>query len=291
MKEVYWLGKINDSEVFYDESRLLAQHQAALTIIQAILDNPELHAFKWLDLACGKGQIITQLEKNLSLEAITKIQYYGYDIQSDFLKITEKKAKSLKMNSVDVKTGEISSFPSLFPEDLKFDFVTLTNTIHEFSPKIIPQLLYEIIIRLNNEGAFFIYDMEKLPSLELGAIPWKKDEITDIILCFLRDLGIDENYNPRAGQWVHKSCNGWNINLQRKFFGIDLQGIKSNKKIAIENAEKNVREKLKYKFEECKEVLDSITEYGVENHDEENEKIVSLYDFWALHKALEVKEI
>lgn len=125
---------LSDSSAFYDEKRQLTQHQSILTIIQGILGNPRLALFRWLDLACGKGQIIAQLEKNLNDESRAKIEYFGYDIQNEYIKITEKKASSLKLKSFKIKTGEISNFPDIYDVGDKFDLITLTNTVHEIMP-------------------------------------------------------------------------------------------------------------------------------------------------------------
>ena len=75
------------------EARLFGQHQAVLTILQGILDDPNLGEYHWLDLACGKGQIISQAEKNLSVTARAKILYFGYDVDNESLKVAEKKAR------------------------------------------------------------------------------------------------------------------------------------------------------------------------------------------------------
>jgi ubiquinone/menaquinone biosynthesis C-methylase UbiE len=44
---------------------MLTQHQAALTLLQRLLADPGVSQLNWLDLACGKGQIITHLDENL----------------------------------------------------------------------------------------------------------------------------------------------------------------------------------------------------------------------------------
>ena len=282
------MGTIKASSAILDESKLLVQHQAALTLIQSILDNPELEKFRWLDLGCGKGQIIVNLDKNLNSNAISKIHYTGYDVKNEYLMITEKKANSLGIKSVDMKTGEISSFSSLVHESTKFDFITLTNTIHEFDPKVLSELFYELIVRLDENGCLFIYDMETLPDskLELGAIPWKKEEMSEIFESFLKGIGI-ESYIPQLGKWSHNTCNGWNVNIQKRYFKVDNSTLKANHDKAITSTTKVLKEKLLQKYEECKNLLESITKYGQEVPNDEREKNRCLYDFWALSRAME----
>jgi ubiquinone/menaquinone biosynthesis C-methylase UbiE len=54
-----------DAKATLNKERLFAQHQAALTILQRELDSPKIKKYNWLDLACGKGQIIVHLIDNL----------------------------------------------------------------------------------------------------------------------------------------------------------------------------------------------------------------------------------
>lgn len=81
---------INDSHAT-EEDRLLAQHQAALTLLQRALLDPKVSNYRWLDLACGRGQIINHLHEILDRSQRQKISYFGYDIKVDYTTITEKK--------------------------------------------------------------------------------------------------------------------------------------------------------------------------------------------------------
>ena len=71
---------IGDSSAVLEFERMLPQHQAAITLLSSLLQNPQVDKFYWLDLACGKGQIISQLNENLTIENRKKIIYHGYDI-------------------------------------------------------------------------------------------------------------------------------------------------------------------------------------------------------------------
>jgi len=274
---------LNDSDTFYDEKKQLAQHQAILTIIQGILPNPRLKAFRWLDLACGKGQIITQLEKNLDEKSIAKIEYFGYDIKAENIKIVEKKASTLKLKSFNFNIGEISNFPIVYSIGEKFDLITLINTIHEITPAIISSLLFQSLIRLNSTGCLFIYDMEKLPDPELGAITWKKTEFEEIVKAFLENIGINDN--PPSGQWPHSSCMGWNIQLKREYLDIDIERIIENKNTILENTNSTIEKIIDRKVENYRKTLESLTSFGPENMEEKNQIVEYLYGFWAITRA------
>lgn len=280
------MSQIADSDAIYDEERLLTQHQAALTLIQATLDNPQLITYNWLDLACGKGQIIANLENNLSANARGKVVYFGYDIEVNYAKNAEKKAESLGFKGSDVQIGELSSFTKLYSPEICFNFITLTNTIHEIDPANLSLLLFDCIARLCEDGCLFIYDMEKLPSLELGAVPWKRAEISEIISTFLKSLEV-EDYSPTPSQWRHKSCNGWNVQIHRTHIKITDETLNEKKGFVIEATKKRIGEILERKFKECEASLKSLTKYGTETDEENNNKQTLLYDYWALSQAME----
>lgn len=280
------MESLSDSSAFYDENRQLAQHQSILTIIQGILGDPKLTLYSWLDLACGKGQIIAQLEKNLNEESRAKIEYFGYDIQNEYIKITEKKASSLNLKSFRINTGEISHFPDIYDSMNKFDLITLTNTVHEIMPTVVSSLLFESLIRLNSTGYLFIYDIEKLPNPELGAITWKKTEFEEIVKAFLENVGIND-INPISGQWQHQSCMGWNIQLKREYFDIDIEETIRNKHTILEGTNAVIKDIIDRKFEDFRKALESLTLYGPENKEEQNQIIEYLHGFWAISRAKE----
>jgi hypothetical protein len=78
------VNSIADSDAFKDPDRMPPQHQAALTLLQDRLSNPTVVKIRWLDLACGRGQIISSLDGNLSKPALNRLEYWGYDINPAF---------------------------------------------------------------------------------------------------------------------------------------------------------------------------------------------------------------
>lgn len=282
------MAAIKDSDAYLNKERLLAQHQAALSILQGRLENPKISDLSWLDLGCGKGQIIINLEYNLGDAARAKISYSAFDIKDEHLSITEKKAETLKFKSINGKVGDISDFPNLFPVQQKFDFITLTNSIHEFSPLLIPKILFESLIRLAPHGLFFLYDMESLPILELGAVTWTREEIHALSNAFLKNLGVSD-YFPTPGKWHHSSCDGWNLQINREYINISDVDLLSKKAEAIERTQHQIVEILKRKLFECEKSLESITKHGAETEDEDKLKAKLLYDFWSLKRIKEIK--
>ena len=161
------MTSIADSSAVYDRQRQLAQHQAALTLLQDTLADPQIQEYRWLDLACGKGQIILHIEENLTSNARSKIVYYGYDVENEYLRYAERTAQLSGFKNIDIAVGMLSNFSHNFLDELRFDFITLTNTIHEIRPKLLPNIIWDCLNRLSESGSLFVYDMEQLPQAEL----------------------------------------------------------------------------------------------------------------------------
>jgi SAM-dependent methyltransferase len=156
------MSSIADSDALLDSQRVLPQHQAALTLLQQRVANPHCARVRWLDLACGRGQIIVDLERNLSSEARSKIEYCGYDVNETFARETRKIADRLGMASVSITIGHLNDFTKLFPPSTLFDFITLTNTVHEVLPEDLAAVLVQCLLRINDNGTLFVYDMERV---------------------------------------------------------------------------------------------------------------------------------
>lgn len=277
-----------DSSAVLDQDRLLAQHQAALTLIQRLLQNPNVSEFTWLDLACGRGQIIVHLEHNLSQTSRSKIHYHIYDVKASYVNDTRRRADSLGLKSIVPVTSQLAKMPDHYPATEKFDFITFTNTVHELAPLQVATSLVDCVLRLKPNGSLFVYDFETFPDSlhELGAIAWTRAEVQELIKAMLTAFGVT-NYQPEVGQWKHKSCFGWNINLEREHFGSAHADLVSKRDSAITALKECMMKLLQRKLLECRQMLESFTEEGTETAGEEQEKVGALYNFWALSRIID----
>jgi hypothetical protein len=280
------LTTIADSSAFKDRERLLPQHQAALTLLQARLSAPTVTSLSWLDLACGRGQIILSLDSNLSSEARCKIAFWAYDLDQHYARETRKVAEPLGFASLEVTVGELSDFNRILPSGSLFDFITLTNTVHEIEPVRLATLLATCLGRLADTGTLFIYDMDRITPPELGAVPWNRDDIRRIVRRMLDALGAS-TYRPEVGLWNHRTCNGWNVQIERHHLGISRDDAVKRMDAAIRATGEEVSQLLRRRLSECRASLETLTRYGAETGEEQNDKERLLYEFWALTRALE----
>lgn len=277
---------IADSNAFRDPGRVLPQHQAALTLLQDRLSAPGISRVSWLDLACGRGQIIVSLDENLSAEARAKIEFWAYDLDNNFARETKRTAKRLGFASLKTSIGTLSDFDRILPAHELFDFITLTNTVHEIEPIGLARLLLSCIKRLTDAGSLFMYDMERIRPPELGALPWNRDDIRRIVHCMLDAIGAS-TYRPEVGLWNHRTCNGWNVQLQRQHLNVSRADVAAKLESAVELTRTEVLQLLHRRQVECCASLETLTMYGAETAEEQDDKERLLFEFWALCRALE----
>jgi len=280
------LSTIADSNAFRDRDRLLPQHQAALTLLQARLSDPETTGLSWLDLACGRGQIILSLDTNLSGQARGKISFCAYDIDQQYARETERAAARLKFADLRVHVGALSDFNQILPPAMRFDFITLNNTVHEIEPSHLAELLASCLGRLTNTGRLFIYDMDRITPHELGAIPWTRDDMRRIVHRLLDALGASE-YRPEIGLWNHRTCNGWNVQIERHHLRVSPEQLLERAKDAVRAASEEILNLMRRRLSDCRSSLETLTKFGAQTEEEEREKEGLLYELWALSRALE----
>lgn len=280
------MAAIADSNAVRDRERLLPQHQAALTLLQDRLSAPGTPRLCWLDLACGRGQIIVSLDDNLSSEARAKIEYWAFDVNQDFTLETRKTAEHLGFASLETRVGDLSDFDRILPADVLFDFITLTNTVHEIEPVCLANLLVSCLGRLTDSGTLFIYDMERIKPPELGALPWNREDIRCIVHRMLDALGASA-YRPEIGLWTHRTCNGWNVQLQRQYLNVSPADAAASKDMAVQETGNEISGLLQRRLKECRASLETLTTYGTETAEEQDDKERLLFEFWAITRALE----
>jgi hypothetical protein len=279
------LTRIADSSAFRDDERVLPQHQAALTLLQDRLSAPAIVQLAWLDLACGRGQIISALDRNLSVHARSKIDFWAFDLDQDFARETTKSAERLDFASLNVKVGDLADFHRILPPDTVFDFLTLTNTVHEVDPASLANLLVDCVLRLSDGGTLFIYDMEQVNPPELGAVPWTRDDVRQIVRTLLDGLGA-AHYQPEAGLWTHRSCNGWNVQLQRQHLNVSREDAVARSIETKQRTKDEILNLIKRRLDACHAALENLTRYGAETAEEQQDKERLLFEFWALHRSL-----
>lgn len=274
---------IADSAAVLLRGRVLAQHQSALVLVRERTQNPDVKKLKWLDLACGRGQILVNVENVIPEKRRQKIDYLGFDVSLEHARDTEKRACSLFSNG-RVKICELACFENFLDDGESFDFITLTNTVHEISPEDLARTIVAALCRAKPDGCVFLYDMETLPTFELGAIPWSGEEVESIIHQILTAAGVPAEALPDVAIWPHKSCQCWNLQVHRNHFAeVDLVK-KREAMIAI--ATRSIRSLLEEKLLATSTALDSAARFGSETTDEEREILRLLYDYWAISRAL-----
>jgi hypothetical protein len=239
----------------------------------------------WLDLACGRGQILEGLSDSLSDRQRSKITYWAYDVDQTYAREAQRAAASLGLAGAKVFVGDLGAFQDALPPDALFDFITLTNTVHEIAPSHLARLLVGAVVRLAPEGTAYIYDMERVKPPELGALPWGAQDVRAIASELVAAFGAPE-YEPGVSGWHHRTVDGWHLQIDRKHIGPTAAVLAGGADAAIAAIAITIEALMKRRLADCRRTLEAFTMFGVETAEEQEDRTHLLYDYWALTRAL-----
>jgi hypothetical protein len=132
----------------------------------------------------------------------------------------------------------------------------------------------------------YVADMESIYPLELGAVAWTSDAISELLACCLDALGVT-SYRPDVQRWQHTTTASWSAFIERQHFGCTAEEINEREINAITAATARVGDILNRKLTACRTALEALTRFGTETGDEEATKNTLVYEFWAITRALE----
>ena len=186
----------------------------------------------------------------------------------------------MDMGSYAFEVGALSRFWENSATQGPWRFISLTNTIHEISPDSLAKILVRCVERLDNGGCLFLYDMEQLPVLELGAIPWAATEMKLILSELFGALGAP-SYEPSVGAWAHRTCRGWNAQIHFDHLGVEPD-FRQRSDEAIERTSQRILTLVGDRVRRVDAALESLAVHGPDTEEEESTIDVLLHEFWAL---------
>ncbi|MEI2397017.1 class I SAM-dependent methyltransferase [Paenibacillus phytohabitans] len=272
---------IGDSSAVYSEKRVFSQHQSALTLLQHQFSKVLNDNYLWLDLAAGKGQIISSLEDIINPSIMPKIVYHAFDANQIFLDVAMVKASKIDLKA-DRFIGQMENFPRLVDETPQYNFVSLINVVHEIGPYLFAEVLFEALIRLKEDGVIYVYDMEAIDPLEVGALPLNQLEVLKILETFYSSLGT--SLTPNVSKWQHSTTTSWNFTISIKDLNVSRDSLKENKDQIISSTRQFIQVLIEEKFTRCIRQLDLYTKHQTELVGDDASKIRLLYEFWALNR-------
>lgn len=235
-------------------------------------------------MACGRGQILTNIGRVLSQDNRSKIVYRGFDVVQGYCLQAERIAKEFFPNPL-VQVCEIDKFELHLEPEESFDAITLTNTVHEITPEQVAATFASTLCRVSGNGIVFMYDMESLPTMELGAIPWLGKEIEQVVHRLLLESG-ESTYRPTVATWPHRSCVGWNLQLNRSHLTVPPEALQLRRAQMVAGASGLIRELLGKRLSDVHQALSTASRYAERDGDEQADVQRLLYDYWAISRAL-----
>lgn len=282
------MPSIADSNALCLPERVLSQHQAALTLLKSRLEHPSVTSVCWLDLGCGRGQILLNADRVFGTDKLRKVRYVGVDVNQSFALQAQRAAEQLFADPV-IHVCDLHNFERLLSEAEQFDFVSFTNTAHEITPTQLATTLVSSLCRAKPDGEIFLYDMESLPTLELGAIPWIGGEVQEIINAILEAVG-EAAYRPDVAVWLHNSCRAWSLHVNRSYFTAAPEVFATNRDGMIRAATRSIASILQHKLLDIHQALDALRRFGSGTPEQFAEKQRLLFDFWAISATLRLHE-
>jgi hypothetical protein len=219
-------------------------------------------------------------------ERARKIEFLAYDTNVDYLHETSKAAAALGFAAVNEEIGDLSRLGRLVPGDARFDFITLTNTVHEVTPTQLAEALVDAVLRLSDRGILFVYDMERVKPPELGAVPFSAHDFQAVSGALIGSL-TDNDYRPEVSSWQHSTTRGWNVQIQREYISVNHETLVAKRAPAITATEQATHGVLRRRLSQCREALELLTKFGPDTAEEHDDREHLLYEFWAITRALE----
>lgn len=261
---------------------ILVPHSNAISLLTHLLNNKKNGNATWLDLACGKGQILNQLGDNLNKYYRSKIDLHLVDLNNESLRCATDIANKLGLNSINEYVSDICKYCTESLGENTFDFITFINTFHEIKPCELASVIIYCLCALKDEGVFYLFDQEELIEKELGAVTWSSVEVSSIINDFFEMCGLE--YRVYANKWNHKAISSWSIQIQKMHILNNKNSLLKEKQALLFEL---IKETLQSKTDINKKALLTLTKYGGSTENESENKIQNLFNYWSLNQAME----
>lgn len=159
------------------------------TVVELIERRQSSGPIKWLDLCCGRGNVLKHITTTLG-ELSRRVKYYGVDINLEHRNECQETIRKMGLNDhlaapPQVFVGDILK-PWNMDQGTQFDIVTLLNVLHEIPPFSIYSVLRNALDRCKYTGLVLIVDMCSLPRLEWQAITWQKEHLLNLMSPLLK---------------------------------------------------------------------------------------------------------
>lgn len=266
----------------YEQGKLFSEHRHTLTLLDTAL-RPSTADLRWLDLCCGRGQILNNLNDGLPPEFINRIDYVGYDAEPAIIEDAKNTAAELTLRSSRFFIGDISKFKDFLPPGSEYDFVTCLNTVHEVLPAGLIDILINGILILSPNGSLHVYDLESLSDLELGAIPLQRYEVQEILSEFQR---LTDSNNLFVASFPHSTCSGWSFTITRNQIGFPNPRIQTEEEQIRKALTDKVEDLLQRRLQDCRLRLEAYCKDKKNPREKRGEVTQALNEYWALLRAL-----
>lgn len=198
------------------QPRMFASHRSVLDALRYLVLPHHRGVVTWLDVGCGRGQVLHGIQNMIGPEGVKRIRYVGCDGDRAYCAEAERFAQECGMADPEILCFRFDRLEEKLSH-LRADFVSMVNVFHELGPRLLATTLCDSLCRLSARGVMHVHDMTALDPgrPELGAVCWRADEVEGILdpLLTLFDWG---GQSLRVQQYGNDEARDWSLDLQRQ---------------------------------------------------------------------------
>ncbi len=253
---------MRQKHAYKTQAPLRARHTPALTdefafFLSQQIARSDKKQVTWLDVGCGRGQLLKEACRSLRMDQRCRVAYTGYDCTLDFVEDCNATIESLRIDNSRARQGEFDGMDALFNAG-PFDVISVVELISDLHLHLVPRLVLNIFRLCHSSTVLCFSDLRKLTSSSAspGMLPWSEEEINPFVAAIARLLD-GPRLPPTAFVQVHK--NAWSLTL-------DLGAVSGNIQKALSfdgDAEGRLVGELYEIFEKRRSTLDDRLQRGV----------------------------
>jgi hypothetical protein len=171
---------------------------AFATVLRDYLDTTKSPTVAWLDLGCGRGQLLKAVCASLDRSSLERLAYTGYDCTEDFVEDCQFEiGKSPIRKGGEALLGEFDNLEAV-RERSPFDVISVVELFSDLHLHLVSHLLLDIFQLGHQSTRFFMSDIRESTenSLMPGTLPWRLEEIDRFMETVGEYLGMTRS--PRA---------------------------------------------------------------------------------------------
>lgn len=276
-------GRFHDGGAAKEE-RMLSSHRVVVNELNTLLDNHG-DGFVWLDVGCGRGQVLREIGSVITSVGVGWIEYYGCDAARKYCDEASKQASESGFSAPDIRLKRVEDVREVFGE-LRADFVTIINVLHELTPASLAVTLVDSFSCLGDDGVLHVHDLRRMTEPELGAVCWDLPDLEEGLDPFLK-LFHWRDSKCRIQRWGGVEAPDWSLKLERRKLQVDIDELASRREEIISDVNNGLMALLPNKRKKHHNKLNAFLSDPARTPGDRQSAAQAVYEYWTIGKWLE----